>query len=336
VPLHLRTGSLLLAALLLPALPRAAEPIVIRFSHVVSADAPKGQAAEFFRRRAEALTGGRVRVEVFPDGTLYKDHEELEALLLGSVQLLAPSLSKLGALGVHEFEAFDLPFLFDGYEALRKVTDGPVGQGLLRKLEPKGIMGLSFWDNGFKSFSARTPVHGPEDLKGLRMRIQPSGVLDAQMRALGAYPQVIPFPEVRRALASGVVDGTENPISNFYTQKMHEVQPHLCLSRHGYLGYAVIANRRFWDGLPGEVREQLVQAIREATEVANRLARQRDEEDLEAVRRSGRTLVYLPTPAERLRFQRALTPLHRAMEGRVGPSTIQAIHRATGFDPIRP
>jgi C4-dicarboxylate-binding protein DctP len=158
----------------------------------------KGKGAEFFKQKAEELTKGRVKVEVYPNSTLYKDKEELEALQLGAVQMLAPSLAKFGPLGVKEFELFDLPFIFDNYEELHKVTTGPVGKSLLKKLEAKGILGLAYWDNGFKVMSANKPLRMPEDFKGLKMRIQSSNVLDAQMRALGALPQKMLFPRSTR------------------------------------------------------------------------------------------------------------------------------------------
>jgi C4-dicarboxylate-binding protein DctP len=322
--------ALLLAA---PAAAPGGEPaIVLRFSHVVAVDTPKGQAAELFRRRAAELTRGRVRVEVFPNGTGYKDHEEIQALQLGAVDLLAPSLSKFGQLGLREFEAFDLPFLFEDEAALRRVTAGAPGRALLRKLEQKGLVGLAFWDSGFKSFSANRPLRRPEDFRGLRLRIQASGVIDAQMRALGALPQVLPFPEVYRALEAGVVDGCENPVSNFYTQGMHRVQRHLTLTHHGYLGYAVIANRRYWEGLPADVRRALEQALAEATALANRLSREKEAADLEAVRRAGTTEIHLPTREERQALVEALRPVHRAMEGRVGRDFVRSIYAATGFD----
>ncbi|MBL8440385.1 MAG: DctP family TRAP transporter solute-binding subunit, partial [Betaproteobacteria bacterium] len=225
----------------------ADSPIVIKFSHVVAQDTPKGLAANFFAKKADELTKGKVKVEVYANSTLYKDKEELEALQLGAVQMLAPSLAKFGPLGVKEFEVFDLPYIFDDYSELHKVTQGAVGQQLLAKLEPKGIKGLAYWDNGFKSFSANTPIKTPADLKGKKMRIQSSKVLEEEMRTLGALPQVMAFSEVYQALQTGVVDGTENPISNLYTQKMHEVQKFLTLTDHGYLGYAVIVNKKFWD-----------------------------------------------------------------------------------------
>src|SRR5262249_46757589 len=160
------------------------------------------------------------------NSSLYKDKEEVEALQLGAVQMLAPSLAKFGPLGVREFEVFDLPYIIPNKLVLRKITEGPLGNKLMAKLEPKGITGLAYWDNGFKIMSANRALHMPEDFRGLKMRIQSSKVLEAQMRALGSIPQVMAFSDVYQALQTGVVDGTENPPSNMYTQKMYEVQKH--------------------------------------------------------------------------------------------------------------
>jgi len=311
----------------------AQQPIVIKFSHVVAADTPKGKAAEMFAKKAAELTGGKVKVEVYANSTLYKDKEEMEALQLGAVQMLAPSLAKFGPLGVKEFEVFDLPFIFNGYDDLHKVTTGAVGKQLLAKLEPKGIRGLAFWDNGFKSFSANSPIKTPADLKGKKMRIQSSKVLEEQMRSVGSMPQVMAFSEVYQALQTGVVDGTENPISNLYTQKMHEVQKHLTLTDHGYLGYAVIVNKKFWDGLPADIRKQLDDAMEQSTRYANQIAKVENDSSLEAVKKSGKTTVYVPTKEERLAFKKAMVPVHQKMESRVGKETIQAVYRDIGFKP---
>jgi C4-dicarboxylate-binding protein DctP len=309
----------------------AQQPIVIKFSHVVAADTPKGKAAEMFAKEVADLTKGKVKVEVYPNSQLYKDKEEMEALQLGAVQMLAPSLAKFGPLGVKEFEAFDLPYLFDGYDALRKVTLGRVGSQLLAKLEPKGIKGLAYWDNGFKAFSANTPIKTPADLKGKKLRIQSSKVLEEQMRTIGALPQVMAFSEVYQALQTGVVDGTENPISNLYTQKMHEVQKHLTITDHGYLGYAVIVNKKFWDGLPADIRSQLELAMEKSTRYANQIAKVKNDEDLDSVKKSGKTTVYVPTKEEKAAFRTALLPVHQKMEGRIGKELLQAIYKDTGF-----
>jgi C4-dicarboxylate-binding protein DctP len=313
----------------------AQQPVVIKFSHVVATETPKGKAAEFFRKRAEELTGGKVKVEVYPNSQLYKDKEEMEALQLGAVQMLAPSLAKFGPLGVKELEVFDLPFIFDNYAELHRVTQGPIGAGILKKLEPKGIVGLAFWDNGFKSFSANTPIKVPADLKGKKLRIQSSKVLEEQMQALGALPQVMAFSEAYQALQTGVVDGTENPHSNMYSQKMHEVQKYMALTEHGYLGYAVIVNRKFWDGLPADVRGQLEVAMKESTAYANRIAKEENDASLENIRKSGKTQIYVPTPEERLAFKKALVPVHQKMESRIGAQTIADIYKETAFDPSK-
>ncbi|MBE0548747.1 MAG: TRAP transporter substrate-binding protein [Rubrivivax sp.] len=311
----------------------AQQPLVIKFSHVVAQDTPKGKASEFFAKRAGELTGGKVKVEVYANSTLFKDKEEMEALQLGAVQMLAPSLAKFGPLGAREFEVFDLPFIFDNSEQLHMVTTGAVGAQLFAKLETKGIKGLAYWDNGFKSFSANKPLKAPADFKGQKMRIQSSKVLESQMRAVGAIPQVMAFSEVYQALQTGVVDGTENPHSNLYTQKMHEVQKHMTVTDHGYLGYAVITNKKFWDGLPADVRGQLETAMKEATTYANKIAKEENDGALEKVRASGKTQVYMPTPAERLALKKAMVPVHKEMESRIGKDVIDAVYKATGFDP---
>jgi C4-dicarboxylate-binding protein DctP len=311
----------------------AQQPIIIKFSHVVALDTPKGLGAEFFKKKVDELTKGKVKVEVYANSILYKDKEEMEALQLGAVQMLAPSLAKFGPLGVKEFEAFDLPYMFDNYAELHKVTQGPLGQSLLKKLEPKGVTGLAFWDNGFKSFSANTPIKTPADLKGKKLRIQSSKVLEEEIRALGGLPQVMAFSEVYQALQTGVVDGTENPISNLYTQKMHEVQKYLTLTEHGYLGYAVIVNKKFWEGLPADLRGQLEAAMKESTVYANTIAREQNEKDLESVKKSGKTQVYVPTTEERLAFKKALVPVHQKMEARIGKELIESFYKETDFDP---
>ena len=328
----MKLKAILAAALLAVGMSVSAQTI-IKFSHVVAADTPKGKASVFFAQRAAELTKGKVKVEVYANSALYKDKEEMEALQIGSVQMLAPSLAKFGPLGVKEFEAFDLPFIFDDTADLHKVTQGPVGAALLAKLEPKGIKGLAYWDNGFKSFSANTPLKAVADYKGKKFRIQSSKVLEEEIRSVGGIAQVMAFSEVYQALQTGVVDGTENPISNFYTQKMHEVQKHLSLTNHGYLGYAVIVNKKFWDGLPADVRGELEQAMKEATVYANKIAQEENDMSLEGVKKSGKTTVYVPTKEERLALKKAMAPVHTKMADRVGKETLQQIYQATGFDP---
>jgi len=325
---------ILLAVLGLAALGvQAQQPVVIKFSHVVAENTPKGKAALKFKELAEAGTKGRVKVEVYPNSSLFKDGEEMEALQLGSVQMLAPSVAKFGPLGVREFEVFDLPYMFDNFEEMHKVTNGPVGAMLFKKLETKGIVGLAFWDNGFKVMSANKPIRMPADYKGLKMRIQSSKVLGDQIKALGAIPQVMAFSEVYQALQTGVVDGTENPPSNFYTQKMQEVQKYLALTDHGVIEYAVITNKKFWDALPADVRGQLQGAMQEATKFANDIAKKENDEALAAVRKSGKTQILALSADEKAALKKALVGVHKENESRVGKEIIAEVYKATGFKP---
>ncbi len=310
----------------------AQDAITIKFSHVVAPDTPKGKGAQRFKELAEEYTDGRVTVEIFPNSQLYKDKEELEALQMGAVQMLAPSLAKFGPLGVPEFELFDLPMLFRNSEDLRTITEGEVGQSLMDKLDDKGITGLAYWDNGLKIMTANSPVIFPDDFLGLKMRIQSSKILEAQFEALGAVPQVMAFSEVYQALQTGVVDGTENTPSNTYTQRVNEVQSHANVSNHGYIGYAVIVNKNFWDGLPDDVRTQLDKAMAEATTYANDIAEEENATALQAMRDAGTTEFHDMTEEERTEWFEVLRPVHDQMSDRIGADLIQQTYTALGIE----
>ncbi|MBI3699195.1 MAG: TRAP transporter substrate-binding protein [Afipia sp.] len=321
--LILAAASIAALAMIGPA--TAQSPIIIKFSHVVASDTPKGKGSEKFKELAEKYTNGKVKVELYPNSQLYKDKEEVEALQLGTVQMLAPSLAKFGPLGVREFEVFDLPYIFSSPNALHAVTRGPIGKDLLAKLDAKGITGLAYWDNGLKIMSANKPLKTPDDMLGLKMRIQSSKVLEAQMKAYGAVPQVIAFSEVYQALQTGVVDGTENPPSNMYTQKMHEVQKYAAITNHGYIGYAVIVNKKFWDGLPADIRDQLTKAMNDATEYTNSIAQKENDDAFAAMKKSGKTDFHVLTDAERKAWVDASKPVWKEMSSRVGQDLIDQI-----------
>jgi C4-dicarboxylate-binding protein DctP len=318
------------AALALAGQASAQAPIVIKFSHVVTSNTPKGAAAEKFKELAEKYTDGKVKVEIYPNSTLYKDKEELEALQLGAVQMLAPSNSKFGPIGVREFEVFDLPYILPDLATLRKVTDGPLGARLLKLLEPKGMIGLAYWDNGFKEMSANKKLIAPDDYKGLKFRIQSSKVLEAQFRALGAVPQVMAFSEVYQALQTGVVDGQENTASNMYTQKMHEVQKYMTMTNHGYIGYVVVVNKKFWDGLPSDIRAECERAMKEATIFGNGQSAKENDDALAEIKKSGKTEIITLTPEQDAAMRKAIDPVYKDVASRVGQPLIDEFIKETG------
>ncbi|HSO46194.1 MAG TPA: TRAP transporter substrate-binding protein [Rhodoferax sp.] len=292
--------------------------VTLRLSHVVAEETPKGLAANRFKVLVEQRSGGRIGVQVFPNAQLYGDHDEMQALQLGAVDVVAPSLSKFGRIGLPEFEMFDLPFLFDDLSAVRHITLGPLGQKLLQGLQRQGLVGLGFFDNGFKQMSANRPLLEPKDFAGLRMRVQASRVIAAQMRALGAKPVTLAFSETRRALATGVVDGTENPVSNFWTQAMHEVQSDLSLTEHGYLGYAVVTNQRFWQHLKAPDRALINQALQESLAFANQIADTQNDRALQALRQAGTTRIHSLTAGQRARLRQAVQPVQQQLAERIG------------------
>ena len=319
----------LAAAACTPWVARADQPeITLRFSHVVAEETPKGLAANRFKSLVEEQSAGRIQVQVFADSQLYGDHDEMLALQLGAVDLVAPSLSKFGRIGLPEFELFDLPFLFDSLGDVRRITQGPLGQRLLKRLERQGLIGLGFFDNGFKQMSANRPLLAPADFVGLRMRVQASQVIADQMRALGARPVTLPFSETRRALASGVVDGTENPISNFWTQAMHQVQSDLSLTEHGYLGYAMVTNQRFWRRLRDADQQLINQALQASLAYANQIADEQNSLALAALRNSGTTRIHSLTERQRAQLRQAVKPVQQALARRIGTVWMQALRES--------
>ena len=315
------------AALYLPTAAMAQAPIIVKFSHVAASDTPKGQAAEFFKKRAEELTKGRVKVEIYANSTLYKDKEELEALQLGSVQMLAPVAGKFGPAGVKEFEVFDLPYIFPDDNALHRVTRGPIGASLLKKLEPRNMLGLSYWDAGFRVLSSNKPIRSPEEAKGQKIRINASKVNQAIMRSIGALPQTMAFSEVYQALQTGVVDGADGNLPNLYTQKQYEVQKHVTMTNHTYSGYVVVVNKPFWDKLPDDIRSQLQTAIKDATDHNDKVTEEDNSKAMSAIKASGKTQIHVPSAAEKALWMKAMLPVQDEMAGRIGQDLIDAIRK---------
>jgi C4-dicarboxylate-binding protein DctP len=312
-------------ALVIPGIAMAQDPIVIKFSHVVANDTPKGKGALKFKELAEKYTNGKVTIEVYPNSSLYKDKEEIEALQLGSVQMLAPSTAKFAPLGVKEFEALDLPWLVKDEDTYAKAMKGPIGKWLFQKLDAKGITGLAYWDNGFHMASANRSLLMPADFQGLKVRISGSKIADRYFRDIGSSPQIMGFSEVYQALQTGVVDGCENTSSNYLTQKFYEVQKDITVSYHAHLQYAVIVNSKFWSGLPPDIRKQVEKVMDEATDYTNSIAVKENENALAEIKKSGKTTLHYLTDDQRKAWQDAMRPTYAWAKGRVGQEVLDLI-----------
>ncbi|TSA14662.1 MAG: DctP family TRAP transporter solute-binding subunit [Betaproteobacteria bacterium] len=306
----------------------AQQPMVIKFSHVVAEATPKGQAALKFKELAEKLLPGKVTVQVFPSSQLFGDAKEMEAVLLGDVQFIAPSLSKFDRY-TKKVQLFDLPFLFDDIEAVDRFQHSAQGKELLDSMVSKGIKGLGYWHNGMKQLSSdKDQLKRPEDVKGLKFRIQASDVLEAQFRALGANPQKMNFSEVYQALQTGVVDGQENTWSNIYSQKFYEVQKTIAKTNHGVIDYMVITNAKWWNGLPADVRKGLAQAMDEATAYGNGVANEFNERDRKRILEAGKAKVQDLSKDDVAAWRKAMAPVWKKFEGEIGSDLIQAALKA--------
>ena len=303
----------------------AENEIVIKFSHVLAPDSAKGQAAEKFKELAEQRTNGRVKVKIYPNSLLYNKREEIEALQSGAVQMLAPAFSQFKAAGLNSFDLFDLPFVFPSLEIMHRFVDGKRGSRLFKKLPAKGLVGLAYWDNGYKQMSSNKAMHTVRNLRRLKIRTQPSKVLAAQVKALGASAQQLPVSEVYASLHQGMVDGAENTVADFYTENLHEVQQHLTISNHGYLGYAVIVNKSFWDSLPIDIRTTLTQAMKETTTFERDIAQQINDNALTKVIAANTTNVYTLSPRQRTAWQRALLPVYQEFDRSIGNYLIRSV-----------
>ena len=314
---------LIVLASLLFVLPAHSAPIVIKFSHVVSEDTPKGKGANLFRDEVAKRLGGKVKVEVFPSSQLYNDKDVMKALLRNDVQLAAPSLSKFGRF-TKKYGVFDLPFLFKNTDSVECFTTGEQGNKLLKAANKKGYLGLAYWMNGMKQLSANKKLINPSDAKDQKFRVMSSDVLVAQFEAVDANPQKMAFSEVYNALQTGVIDGQENTWSNMYTKKFFEVQKEISESNHGVLEYLVVTNSKFWNRLPKDIRTELETILAEVTVKVNQWALEKAAIDRKKITDSGKTNVTKLSDAQLKQWQKAMKPVWDKFKGEIGEDSINA------------
>lgn len=306
----------------------AQTPIVIKLSHVVAENTPKGQASLKFKELAEKKLPGKVQVQVFPNSQLFGDAKEMEALLLNDVQIIAPSLSKFDRY-TKKIQVFDLPFIFKDADAALRFENSKEGRALLKSMEDKGLIGLDYWGNGMRHFAANKDFRLPQDIKGLKFRIQASDVYEAIMKSVGANGQKMAFAEVYQALQTGVVDGQENSFSNMYSQKFHEVQKTILETNHGILDYMVVVNAKWWNGLPADVKKGLSEAMSEATVFNNQIAKQKNDEARAAIEAAGKAKIVKLTDAQLAEWKKAMQPVYKQFEADIGADLIKAAQSAS-------
>ncbi|NRF93547.1 DctP family TRAP transporter solute-binding subunit [Paenibacillus frigoriresistens] len=299
---------------------------IIRFSFVVAENTPKGLAAQKFAQLVKEKTNDTIKVELFPNGTLYNEPDEVGALQKGSIQMIAPSFSNISEV-VPEWMVMDLPFIFQNDEDVAKAFQGKIGNILMRKLEPKGIVGLGFWANGFQQMTSnRGTLAHPEDFRDLKFRILPSKIIESQFRQLNAKTVPIPFNQVYPSMESGQVDGGENTISNIYSKKLYQVQTYLTISNHAYLGYGVLVNKVFWDKLSAEQQKTINEAMQEATVWANQNAIEINRKQWNELQRIGQMNVHILSKEERNEWQQALEPVYEEAQSYISKELMDAVY----------
>jgi C4-dicarboxylate-binding protein DctP len=306
---------------------QAAEPILIKFSHITADSTPKGQGALMFKKLVEERLPGKVEVQVYSNSSLYGDGKEMEALLLGEVQMLAPAPSKLEQY-TKQLQLFDLMFLFDDVAAAQRFQQSDKGKALLRSMEGKGITGLAYWLNGMRQLTANKPLVKPSDARGQKFRVQPSDLQAAQYSALRAVPRKMAFAEIYQGLQTGVVNAQDNPWSNIYSQKYYEVQKYMTESNHAIGNYLLIANTKFWNGLPADVRDELEQIIDEVTVEVNKQAEVLNQKAKQGIIDSGKSEIISLTPQQRDAWRNAVRPAWKAFETQIGTELIEAAQAA--------
>ena len=305
----------------------AAEPIVIKFSHVVGEDTPKGKMAIKFKELVAERLGGKVEVKVFPNSQLFDDNNEIAAMLLGDIQLIAPALSKFDRY-TKKLQIYDLPFLFNDMDAVEKFQQSDEGQALLSSMESKGLVGLGYLHNGLKQISCVSPIKVPADASGLRFRIMASDVLAAQFTAVKAVPLKKQFSEVFTLLQTKAIDGQENTYSNIYSKKFFELQPYITESNHGVLDYMLVTSTGFWTNLPESIRKEVKKALDEATGYGNQVAKAQDHEDKQKIIDSKQTEIITLSEIERNNWIEAMKPVWLQFEQEIGKDLIDAAYQS--------
>ncbi|MGG4490871.1 DctP family TRAP transporter solute-binding subunit [Metabacillus idriensis] len=301
------------------------DQIVIKFSHVVAENTPKGLAAEKFAEIIADRTDGKIKVEVFPNEIMYSDEKELQALKKGDVQMIAPSYSKMTEV-IPEWQVLDLPFIFQDEQHVKNVYTGEVGERLLGKLERENIKGLALWGNGFKQMtSSRGALIDPEDFSGQRFRIMPSNTIAKQFELLHAIPKAASFNDVYIALEGNEFEGQENTISNIYSKGFYRLQKDMTVSNHGYLGYSVLMNEEFWNSLEPELQTQIQKAMNETTEWMLEESKDMNESQLRRMKQNSKIKIHELSEAEKDKWQEVFMPLYEAYSSEYGDNWIEDI-----------
>jgi C4-dicarboxylate-binding protein DctP len=317
-----------------PARSGEAENYTIKFSHVTTAETPKGRAAEFFKKELEERSGGRITVELYPNSELYGDKDEMQAIQSGAVQMLAPASAKFTTVAP-SLQVLDLPFLFDTAADIPEVAspETEVGKAIYANedLEANGMKVLGLWDSGMKQIHSNNKTLAPADMRGKKYRIQPSDVLRTQIEAWGGIPTPLAFAEVYNGLQQGLLDGGENTYSNIQSQNMHTVQKYITELDHGYIGYILVINNDWYESMPADLQRVLEEVAADSSAYNREESQNVNEESKRIIEEAGTTEIVIPTEEEREAFKDVVVPSeYEKYRDVIGPEIIDELLERQG------
>lgn len=322
-----RTFIVAMAALLPLATVQAAEisERTIKFAFQNNKGHPQEMGAQKFAELVGAKSGGKIKVKLFPGGQLGGDVQTISAVQGGTIEMSVLNSGILQSLS-REFAVFDFPFLFANPAEADAVTDGAFGRGLHAKLAEKNLIGLGFWDLGFRNITnSKHPITKVEDIAGLKLRVIQSPIYVDMFSALGANPTPLAWPEVYSALEQKAVDGQENPNTTIRSAKLNEVQKHLAQTRHVYNPQSLIFSKKLWDKLSADEKKIIADAATEATAYERQVSRQQASEAIEELKKSGMQVTEI-APAELQRMRDKVKPVIDKYSAQVGPDTVKALY----------
>lgn len=288
-------------------------------------DHPQAQGAQKFADLVAAKSGGKLQVKLFPGGTLGGDLQTVSALQGGTVEMTVLNAGILSAQS-KEFGIYDFPFLFASPQEADAVTDGPFGKKLLDKLASKNLVGLGYWELGFRDVTnSKKPITKAEDLVGLKIRVIQSPIYIDMFNALGANAVPMPFPELYSAMEQKAVDGQENPVSTILSSKFGEVQKHLAITHHMYNPQAVIASKKFWDSLSPADQKLVTEAMAEATTFQRSVSRSQADVALQELKKAGMQVTEF-SAAELDKLRAKVKPVVEKHSDKVGADTVQEVY----------
>lgn len=303
------------------------DQITINFSHVVAENTPKGLAADKFAQLVKEKSQGKINVQIYPNGILYNDENELAALKNGDIQMIAPTISKMTE-ALPSWQVLDLPFVFEREDQIYAALHGELSKNLLAELSTINVHGLSFWNNGFKQLASKTePILTVEQFQDLTVRVMPSNLLKQQFNLLHAEPISTSFNDLYKKIQNNEILAQENTLSNLYSKGFYTMQPQITLSNHGLLAYSVLMNEDFWTSLDESSQQIITQSLKEMERWQHEQAVALNEGNLQQLQATPNVTLHSLSQQQREEWKDALQPIYQSYKNIGNPQFLAQLYK---------